>query len=175
MTTQSAARETQCERAIQTEGGKFESYEIKRQDAEVQSQYSAENAAELSIVTYLMVIGNNSNENSFSSETINKDSNSFLSELIINENQVFVSDQLRKDNMVTADAKQTSEICTNDNESFISDHYKDPDLEAQTIQKKKKRKQEKKKKKSKMNISGNKSSDQRISNDELADAEIYSI
>ena len=30
--------------------------------------------------------GNNNNENSFFSKTINKDSNSLLSELIINEN-----------------------------------------------------------------------------------------
>ena len=40
--------------------------------------------------------------------------------------------------MATADAKQTSTIHTNYNESFISDHYKDSELEAQTIKKKKK-------------------------------------
>ena len=59
-----------------------------------------------------MVMGDNSNENGFSSETTNKDRNSFLSELIIYENQSFVSHQLRKDDMVAANAKQTSEIHT---------------------------------------------------------------
>ena len=40
--------------------------------------------------------------------------------------------------MAAADAKPTCKIHTNDNESFISDHYKDLDLEVQTIQEKKK-------------------------------------
>ena len=88
----------------------------------MQSQHNADNTAESSIVTNPMVIGNNSNANSFSSKTINKDGNSFLPELIIKENHSFVSDQLRKDNTVTADAKQTSEIHTNDIESIIPDH-----------------------------------------------------
>ena len=92
----------------------------------MQSQHNADNTAESSIVTNPMVISNNSNKNSFSSETINKDSNSFLSRLIINENQSFVSDQLRKDDMAAVNAKQTHEISNNDNESFISDQYKDP-------------------------------------------------
>ena len=121
------------------------------------------------------VTGNNSNENSFSSETMNRDNNSFLSELIINENQSFVFDQLRKDDMTAANAKQTSKIHIYNNESFISDQYKDPHLEVKTIQKKKKRKWKKKKNKSKMDILESKSSDQNLNNDELAVAEIYSI
>ena len=103
----------------------------------MQSQDNADNTVESSIVTNPMVIGNNSNESSFYSGTINKDCDIFLSELIINKNQSFVSDQLRKDNTVTADVKQTSKIHTSDSEGFISDNYKDPDIEAQTIQKKK--------------------------------------
>ena len=109
----------------------------------MQSQHKAENTADSSTVTNPMVMGNNSNENSFSVEVRNKDSNSFLSELIINENQSFVSDQLRKEDMAAANAKQICEIHINDNDSFISDQFKDLDLEAQTIQKKKKRKQRK--------------------------------
>ena len=69
----------------------------------------------------------------------------------------------------------TSEIHTNDNESFIWDQYKDPDIEVQTIQKKEKRKQKEKENKSKIDISEKKRSDKRLNNDELADAEIYSI
>ena len=84
--TDSSKVNCQHERAIQREGGKFEIYENKRQDAEVQSQHNAENTAQSSIVTNPMVMGNNSNENSFSEETINKDSKSFLSDLIIKEN-----------------------------------------------------------------------------------------
>ena len=71
--------------------------------------------------------------------------------------------------------EQTSEIHTNDNESFTSDQYKDPDLEVQTIQKKKKQKQKKKKNMSKIDVSENRTSGQRLNNDELADAEIYSM
>ena len=65
---------------------------------------------------------------------------------------------------------QTSEIHTNNNESFISHQYKYPDIEAQTIQKKKRK--HKKRKMSKIDISENKSSDQRLNNDELAEIEI---
>ena len=89
--TDNSKRNCQCKREIQTD-----------------------NTAESSIVTNPMVISNSSNQNSFSSQTINKDSNSFLSELIIKEKQNFVSGQLRKDNMVAADAKVRSEIHTND-------------------------------------------------------------
>ena len=106
-------RNCQCKTVIQIEGGKFESYENKRQDAEAQRQHNADNTAESIIVTYPIVISNNSNENSFSSQKINKDSNTFLSEVTINEIQSFVSDQLRKDNTVTGDTKQTNEIHTN--------------------------------------------------------------
>ena len=63
-------RNCQHERAFQTEGRKFESYENKRQDTEVQSQHNADNTAESSIVTNPTVISNNRNENSFFSETI---------------------------------------------------------------------------------------------------------
>ena len=127
-------RNRQHERTIQTEGGKFESYENKRQDAEAKSQHNADNTLQSSIVTNPMVISNTCNENSFSAETINKDSNSILSELIINENQSSVLGPLRKDDMVAANAKQTSKKHTNGNESFISDIYKDPVLEMQTAQ-----------------------------------------
>ena len=126
--TDSSKRHSQHQRTIQTEGGKFESYENKRQDAEEQSQHNRKNTAKSSTVANPMVMGNIGNENSFSADTINKDSNSFLSELIINENQSFVSDQLRKDDMVAANAKQTSEMHTNDDERLISDQYKDPRL-----------------------------------------------
>ena len=121
-----------------------------------------------------MVVGNINNKKDFFAETINNDRSSFLSELIINVNKSFVSYQLREDDMAAANAMQTCETHTNENKGFISDQYKDPDLEAQTIQKKKKRKQKKKKNKSKIDISENKSSDQRLSNDEFADTEIYS-
>ena len=149
-------RNCQCERAIQTEGGKFETYENKRQDVEVQSQHNADNTPESSIVTNPMVIGNNSNENSFSSGTINKNSKNCLSELIINENQSFVSDQLRKDNMAPAEAKQTSRIHTNDNESFTLIDYKDPDLEVQTIQRRRKESRRKRKISQELMIQGTK-------------------
>ena len=72
----------------------------------MQSQHNADNRAKSSIVTNPMVMGYNSNENSFSTEAINRDSNSFLLELIINENQSFVSDQLRKYDVMAANAKQ---------------------------------------------------------------------
>ena len=108
-----------CKKVIQTEGRKFESYKNKRQDAEAQSQHNADNITKSSIVTNPTVIGNNSNENSFSEKTINKYSNSFFSELIINENKSFASDQFRKDHMSAANAKQTSEIHINGNESLI--------------------------------------------------------
>ena len=72
---------------MQKEGGKFESYENKRQHAELQSQNNADNTAESSIVTNPMVMVNNSNENSLSSEAMNKNSNIFLSELTINMTQ----------------------------------------------------------------------------------------
>ena len=65
-------RNCQCKRAIKTEGGKFEIYENKRQDAELQSQHNADNTAESGIVTNPTVISNNSNENSFSLETTNR-------------------------------------------------------------------------------------------------------
>ena len=139
------------------------------------NQHNADNTAESSIVTNPTVTGNNRNENNFFWETINNGSNIFLSELIIIEKQSFVSGQLRKDDTAAANAKQTSEIHTNNNESFISDQYKDSNLAMQTIQKKKKRKQKIKKNKSKIDISENKSSDQRFNNDELAGAEVYSI
>ena len=42
--------------------------------------------------------------------------------------------------MAVADIKQTSTIHTNEYKGFLSDLYKDPYLEAQTIQTKKKRK-----------------------------------
>ena len=87
--TDNCKRNCQHKRAIQTEGGKFQSYENKRQDAEAQCKHNADNAAKSSIVSNPTVIGKNSNENSFSSENINKDSNCFFSELIINENQNF--------------------------------------------------------------------------------------
>ena len=61
----------QCERVIQTEGGKYESYENKRQDTEVQSQHNADNTAKSGIVTHPTVMDNNSNENGFSAKTIN--------------------------------------------------------------------------------------------------------
>ena len=102
-------RNCQCVSAVQTEGGKFECHENKRQDTEEQSEHNTDNTAELSIVTNPQVIGNNSNGNSFFSEIINKDGDSFLSELTINENQSFVSDQLRKDDTVASNTKQTSE------------------------------------------------------------------
>ena len=76
--TDNSKRNCQCKWVIQTEGGKFESYENKRQDAEVKSQHNTDNTAKSSIVTNPMFMGNNSNENSFSSETINKDRNSFF-------------------------------------------------------------------------------------------------
>ena len=52
---------------------------------------------------------------------------------------------------------------------------KNLDLQVQTIQKKKKRKQIRKKNDSKIDSLGNKSSDQRLNNDEVGIAEIYSI
>ena len=52
--------------------------------------------------------------------------------------------------MAAENVKQTSEIHTVDNEGFVSDQYKDPDIEAATIQKK--GKQKKKKNKSKFDI-----------------------
>ena len=55
----SSERNCQHERTIQTEGGKFESCENKRQDAEAQSQHNAENTAASSIVSNPMVRGNN--------------------------------------------------------------------------------------------------------------------
>ena len=128
-----SADNSEYKSSIQTEGGKCEQFESEKQDAEAQSQHNADNTAKPTIFTNPMVMGNNSNEKSFSAKTINKDSNSFLSELIINENQSFISDQLRKGDMAAAGIRQKSEIHTNDNESFISDQYKDPDLEAYTI------------------------------------------
>ena len=92
---------------IQIDSGKWEQFESEKQDTEAQSQHDADNTAQPTVVTYAIVMGNNSNEKSFSAETINKDSNSFLSELIINENQSFVSDRLRKDDTAAANAKQT--------------------------------------------------------------------
>ena len=60
-------------------GGKFDSHENKWQDADAQSQHNADNTAKSSIVTNPTVTGNNSNENNFFSDTINKDGYSFLS------------------------------------------------------------------------------------------------
>ena len=141
-----SAENSAHESPIQIESGKSKQFESEKQDAEAQSQHNVDNTAKPTTVTNPTVTGNNSNENSFSAETINKDSNNFISELKINENQSFVSDQLRGNDMAAADTKETREIHTNDNESFILDQYMYPDLEAQTIQKKKKRKQIKKKK-----------------------------
>ena len=89
-------RNSQCNRAIQTEGGKCKQFESEKQDAEAQSQHNTYNTAKPTIVTNPMVMGNNNNKNDSFAETINYDSDGFLSELIINENKRFVSDQLTK-------------------------------------------------------------------------------
>ena len=62
-------RNCQCEREIQTEGGKIESYAYDRQDVDVQEQYNADNMGESVVNPNPMV-------------------------MIINENQKFPSDQL---------------------------------------------------------------------------------
>ena len=122
----------------------------KRQDADTQRQHNADKPTLPSVITNPIVIGSNNNENIF------------LSWLTVNDNQSFVLEQLREDDMV-ANIKQASHRDNNNNESFISDKSKDPFIELKTIQSKKKRKQ--KKKNSKVDISENKSSDQRLSGD----------
>ena len=50
-----------------------ESCTNKRQDAETQNWPNVVNTAELSVITNPTAMGNNNNENSFLSESINKD------------------------------------------------------------------------------------------------------
>ena len=70
-------------------GGKLESCTTKRQDADIQKQYIADNAARPGVVPSPMVIGNNNNKNK-----------SFFSETIINDNQSFLSEQFRVNDMM---------------------------------------------------------------------------
>ena len=84
--TDNSKRNSQCERAIQIEGGKCEHFESEKYDAEGQSQQNTDNTAKPTIVTNPMITGNNNNKNDFFAETVNNDCNIFLSEVIINEN-----------------------------------------------------------------------------------------
>ena len=68
-----------------------------------------------------------------------------------------------------ASIKQASKRDNNISTSIISDQSKDPGIDAITIQTKKKRQ----KKSSKVDISENNSSAQRLNNDEFTDNEIY--
>ena len=76
-----------AQKAVKAEGGKPESCTNKKQDANVQRQCNADNKAKPNVIFNLSVMASNNNENSCPSEPINKDKNSFFSELIINENQ----------------------------------------------------------------------------------------
>ena len=60
--TDNSLRNCQYKVQFKQKVGKFGSYENKRQDTELQSQHNADNAAESSIATNPMVMGNNSNE-----------------------------------------------------------------------------------------------------------------
>ena len=111
---------------------KSESCTNKRQDADAQEQFNADNIAKPSVILNQMVMGNINNENSFPSGQINKDRNSFLLELILNENQSFVLEQLRENDMV-ANVKETSKRDYNNSESFISDQAKDPNIDMNAI------------------------------------------
>ena len=82
-------RNCQYERAVQTEGGKPETWINKRQDV-VQKQSNADNTAEAGVVPNPTVMGNNNNKDK-----------SFISELIINENQKLSSEQFREDDLKT--------------------------------------------------------------------------
>ena len=92
----------------QTKGDRCEQLKGREQETETQNTQNADYNP--------MVMGNNNNENSFPSESSNKDC--FFSELIINENQSFVSEQLLEDDMA-ANVKQTSERDNNNSERFI--------------------------------------------------------
>ena len=67
-------RNWQCERAIQTEGGKFESYAYNRHDDDAQEQYNADSVDKPVVDPNNMVTGNINNRNQ-----------SLSSNLIINE------------------------------------------------------------------------------------------
>ena len=56
------------QRAAQAEGGKSESSTKKRQDADRHSQHSADNNIWSSVITNPMITDNNNNENSFKSD-----------------------------------------------------------------------------------------------------------
>ena len=63
-------RKCQNERAVQTKGGMPQSCTNKKQDAETKKkQHNADNTVKPRVITNLMVIGNNNNENSFLSES----------------------------------------------------------------------------------------------------------
>ena len=81
-----------AQKAVHAEGGKPESCTNQRPDTNVQKQCNANKKTKPSVIINPMVMGNNNNDSSSSSKPINKDNNYLTSEMIIKENQSFVSE-----------------------------------------------------------------------------------